>query len=161
VGLRRKAIMLSGLLSGVVAVTGLAGEPVAAGVVPTPPNPAACSTDIVGRGPGSAVGRQVEFSYTLGGGACRDAVYALIIRNTYDPQQVALFAQLGDGKSKDIFFRQDLPFTPTDPPTAEQSGVGLCVIGVVVRHLKIADIAPDPSEAPCEPLRGGSARAFH
>lgn len=161
-GLRRKTIVISGTLAGVIAGAGLAGSPAAAGVVPNPPvKPPACSTDIIGRGPGSAVGRHVEFSYTLGGGQCRDAVYALIIKNTYNSKQIALFAKLGDGVTKDVFFSQDLPFTPTDPPTAGSSGVGLCVIGVTVRNFQIADIAPDPSEAPCEPLRGGSARAFH
>src|SRR5207245_2907788 len=117
-------------------------------------------TDITGRGPGAAAGRHVEFSYTLAGAQCRDALYVLIIRNTYDPKQLGLFVHRGDGKTKDVFFNQDLPFTPTDPVGATNDGVGLCVVGVTIQHARIQDIAPDPSDAPCEPLRGGSARAF-
>ena len=132
-------------------------------MVPTAPAPApSCSTDIIGRGPGSAVGRHVEFSYSLAGGQCRNGLYTLIIRNTYDPKQWAVFIKLGDGTSKDVFFNQDLPWTPTDPPNdLGVSGVGLCVTGVTTQGLRLGDIAPDPADAPCEPLRGGSARAFH
>jgi hypothetical protein len=162
---RGKATAVAGGLAAAAAAVGLAGAPAAvAGVaakVSTPVTPA-CSTDITGRGPGSAVGRHVEFSYTLAGGACRNGLYTLIIRNTYDPKQWAIFIHRGDGKSKEIFFSQDLPWTPTDPPNdLGLSGLGLCVTGVTTEGLRIGDIAPDPQDAPCEPLRGGTARAFH
>jgi hypothetical protein len=100
----------------------------------------------------------------LAGGQCRLSVYALIVRNTYDPKQVAVFAKLGDGKTKEVFFSQNLPFTPVQ---RSESGAlvpgeaGLCVIGVTTQGLHIADIAPDPEDGPCEPLLGGTARAFH
>jgi hypothetical protein len=158
-------LAISGAAASIAAVVGVVGSPAAAAgparvVKQKAP---ACSTDIIGRGPGSAVGRHIEFSYTLDGAACRTSLYALIVKNTYDPRQVAVFIKLGDGKSKDIFFSERLPWTPTPSPVAEGSDgtEGLCVIGVTTRGLHIDDVAPDPQDGPCEPLHGGTARAFH
>ena len=130
-------------------------------------------TDIIGRGPGAASGRQLEFSYTLAGGSCHSAIYGLIVRNSYDPRQIGIFLQRGDGKSKEVAYKVTLPFTPTQP--SETGGIvpgeaGLCVTAFTFRGLHIEDIAPDRSPtvedtnlltSVCDPLKGGTARAFH
>jgi hypothetical protein len=158
---RGKATALTGGFAAAVAVAGLAATPASAGIAPTsPPKTPACSSDIIGRGPGEAIGRELRFSYTLDGAQCRNGLYSLIIKNTYNPKQIAIFIKVGDGKTKDVFFDQNLPWTPTQAGGVE-GGAGLCVIGVTTQGLRISDIAPDPQEAPCEPLRGGTARAFH
>jgi hypothetical protein len=165
---RGKAIAVTGGFAAAVAVAGLAATPAAAGIAPAPPaKTPACSTDIIGRGPGEAIGRELRFSYTLAGPQCRGSLYTLIIKNTYDPKQLAIFIKIGDGKTKDVSFDQNLPWTPTGNPAAGGvagpvvDGPGLCVIGVTTQGFSIGDIAPDPQEASCEPLRGGTARAFH
>lgn len=139
----------------VVAVSVVGGSPTAA-ATPGVQAPRAAPT--------SSAGRHLEFGYTLAGGQCRLSIYALIVRNNYDPTQLAVFARFGDGKSKEVFFIQDLPFTPTQPSETGgivPGGAGLCVIGVTTQGVRITDIAPDPQDAPCEPLKGGTARAFH
>jgi hypothetical protein len=178
-GTRRRMLAVTGAVASVAAVAGIAGSPAAGAATsakavqahtkskPAKPKPAKCSTDIIGRGPGSAVDRKIEFSYSLKGAACVDGLYTLIVKNTYDPSQIAVFSKFGDGRSKDIFFAETLPWTPTPSPIAEGSDgtEGLCVIGVTGTFSRqgfhIKDIAPDPKEAPCEPLQGGTARAFH
>lgn len=164
---RRRASIVAGAFAAAAAAVGLVAAPSSAAgsvstpapvVAPTPPP--ACSADIIGRGPGEAIGRELRFSYTLAGAQCRTSLYTLIIKNTYNPKQVAVFIKLGDGRSKDVVFDQNLPWTPTQAGGVE-GGAGLCVIGVTTLGFGIADVAPDPSDAPCEPLRGGTARAFH
>jgi hypothetical protein len=56
-----------------------------------PATPPPCSTDIIGRGllAGSVDEKDVlHFSYVLNGGACTDALYALVIRNKLRLQAV-------------------------------------------------------------------------
>ncbi len=172
--MRRRMIGISAALAGAVALSGVAGSAAAAGPVVPAGKATACSTDITGRGPGAAAGRHMEFSYTLAGGACRNAVYALIVRNTYDRKQLAIYLQLGDGLSKSISYAVDLPFTPTQPsdtgPGLVPGEAGLCVTAFTLRGFHIRDIAPDRSPtvedtnlltAVCDPLKGGTARAFH
>lgn len=167
---RRGAVAFAGVTAASVAVALVGGSAASAagsgtGVVGPVATAPACSTDIIARGSlAAASGRHLEFSYLLAGGECRLSVYALIVRNNYDPKQIAVFARLGDGKSKEVIFSQDLPFTPTQ--RSESGAVvpgtaGLCVIGVTTQGLRISDIAPDPEDAPCEPLKGIGARAFH
>jgi hypothetical protein len=161
---RGKAIAVTSGFAAAAAVAGLAATPASAGIAPPPPKAPACSSDIIGRGPGDAVGRKLTFTYYLNGGQCKFGLYTLIVRNTYNPRQLAVFIKLGDGKSKEVVFNETLPWTPTGnplDPTNPISGPGLCVTGVTTEGFRIGDIAPDPVEADCDPLRGGGARAFH
>jgi hypothetical protein len=137
---------------------------------PPAPGPNRCSVDINGRTPGtySAADNVVTQSYDLSGPQCKDGWYALVVLNGDDERQRTVFLVRGDGISRSVTFKQRLSFRP-----AVQAGVpaghSLCVVAVTARAGRIQDVAPDQDNdllttlrtPECDPLGGGTARAFH